>query len=266
MDTTTAPPVPDHTRTAGPRAGGRLAAAATVLRTLARHAWFMEDEILGLRDLVRPGDVCIDVGAEYGVYTVALAGRVGPRGRVHAIEPQPGPSRALRTAVRLAGADEIVRSHRHALAEREGYDWMSVPRRGGLPVHGRGFLTAGTSAPGPNATDFRVARWQRVEITTLDVFCDREGIERVDFIKADVEGAELKVLHGGVQTLTRHRPALQLEIQEPHIAKYGHHAVDVVALLADLGYALHEWCDGAWCPTDRVTPRRRNYLFLWPKA
>jgi hypothetical protein len=74
------------------------------------------------------------------------------------------------------------------------------------------------------------------------------------------------VLHGGVQTLTRPRPALQLEIQEPHIAKYGHHAVDVVALLADLGYALHEWCDGAWCPTDRVTPRRRNYLFLSPKA
>jgi len=112
---------------------------------------------------------------------------------VHGIEPQPGPFRTLRTAVGLAGGGGIVRVHRHALAERAGHAWMSVPRRGGLPVP-----PAGVAAGDPGA----------------------------------------------------------------HIAKYGHHADDVVALLTGLGYSMHAWFHGGWRPVDDVTPRRRNYLFL----
>jgi hypothetical protein len=113
-----------------------------------------------------------------------------------------------------------------------------------------------------DATEFRVARWQPVELATLDAFCAREAIERVDFIKADVEGAELKVLRGGMRALERHRPTLQLEIQEPHIAKYGHHPDDLVSLLRGLGYTMHTWSGGRWRQADAVTPSRRNYLFV----
>lgn len=243
------------------RPARRLAATAAVLTALARHAWFVEDEVRGLADLVSAGDVCIDIGAEYGLYTLALAAHVGPRGHVHSIEPQPGPSRALATGARLAGGRGIITLHRHALAERAGHAWMAVPRRAGLPVHGRGFLTSGAIEPGPNATDFRVTRWQRVAVTTLDALCAARGIDRVDFIKADVEGAELKMLRGGMDTLTAHHPMLQLEIQEPHIAKYGHHAHEVVTLLTDLGYTMLVWGDRGWRATDHISTRRRNYLF-----
>jgi FkbM family methyltransferase len=239
-----------------------MAVTSSVLRALARYAWFVEDEILGLPDFVRPGDVCLDIGAEYGLYTLALAACCGPEGRVHGIEPQPDAFRVLRTGVNLFGDHRTIRLHRHALADRPQRGWMSVPRRRGLPVHGRAFLTDGATEPGPNAIEFRVARWLPVEVTTLDAFCAQQGIARLNFIKADVEGAEIKVLRGGMDTLTRHRPVLQLEIEEPHIAKYGASAADIVDLLGGLGYTMHAWRDGAWQPIGRVIEHRRNYLFV----
>jgi FkbM family methyltransferase len=211
---------------------------------------------------VHPGDVCLDIGAEYGLYTLALAACCGPNGRVHGIEPQPDAFRVLRTGVNLLADRRTIRLHRHALADRPQRGWMSVPRRGGLPVHGRAFLTDGATEPGPNAIEFRVARWLPVEVTTLDTFCAQQKIDRLDFIKADVEGAEIKVLRGGMDTLTKHRPILQLEIQEPHIAKYGASAADIVDLLSGLGYTMHTWRCGAWQRVDRVTEQRRNYLFV----
>jgi FkbM family methyltransferase len=243
-------------------AGRRLAVTAAVLQTLARYAWFVEDEILGLPEVVRPGDVCLDIGAEYGLYTLALAACCGPEGRVHGIEPQPDAFRVLRNGANVLGDRRTIRLHRHALADRSHRGWMSVPRRGGLPVHGRAFLTDGATEPGPNAIEFRVARWLPVEVTTLDAFCAQQSIDRLDFIKADVEGAEIKVLRGGMDTLTRHRPTLQLEIQDPHIAKYGSSAAELVDLLAGLGYTMNTWRDGSWQPVDRVTEQRRNYLFV----
>lgn len=239
----------------------RLTTAGRVLSALSRHAWFVEDEVVGLIDWVKPGDVCIDIGAEYGLYTVALAARVGPDGKVYSIEPQPDATRILDLAVQLAGAAEIVTTYGLALAEEEGQDLLSVPRRRGLPVHGRAYLSGSATGPGPNV-EFDSSRLVPVEVTTLDQFCADQDIARVDVIKADVEGAELKVLRGGVDTLSRDHPAIQLEIENPHIAKYGAGAADVVEFLQDLGYGMRCWDNGTWRPADRVTDAFRNYLFV----
>lgn len=69
-----------------------------------------------------------------------------------------------------------------------------------------------------------------------------------------------KVLRGGMDTLIRHRPRLQLEIQPTHIAKYGACAHDVVNLLVDLDYTMPARRDGAWRP--RSGHQRRSYLFV----
>lgn len=253
------PPVLSDPRPAR-EAGRRLSAACEALARLARHVSFVEDEILGLGDWVAPGDVCIDIGAEYGLYTLALAARVGPRGRVHSIEPQQGAARILDAGVQLVGGGDTVVTHRVALADEPGWDILSVPRRNGLPVHGRAYLRNDTHGPGPNV-EFSSSKPVPVEVTTLDAFCATQGIARLDFVKADVEGAELKVLHGGLQTLRRHRPVVQLEIEHPHVAKYGVNTVDVLELLSGMGYSMRCWADGMWRPADRITPDSRNYVF-----
>lgn len=236
----------------------------TFLRLLAGRTPFVEAEILGLDVVVRPGDACLDIGAEYGIYSHALARLAGPNGTVHSVEPLPGAFRVLTAGLATAGCRN-VRCYRVALGEHAGRGALSVPRRRGLPVHGRAFLTTGANGQGPN-TEFTSSRAVAVDVLTLDGLCARERIDRVDFVKVDVEGAELPLLRGGEATLAVHHPALLLEIEERHVRKYDVDAVAVVDWLTARGYRMQIWRNGAWQITDRVATTRRNYLFTHPQG
>ncbi|MFB7501566.1 FkbM family methyltransferase [Streptomyces sp. NPDC056161] len=221
----------------------------------ARRTRFVEPEIQGLREYVRPGAVCLDIGAEYGLYTITLAHLAGPTGTVHSFEPLPGAHRVL-AAVRYALGGRTVRLHQTALGRRTGSFTMSLPYRRRLPVHGRAFVTDGALGLGPN-TEF--AEEKRLEVAVRTV--DDSAPARLDFIKADVEGAEVFVLEGAHRTLLSHRPTLLLEIEERHLAKYGLGARDVTDRLHAMGYAMHVWREGVWARVVHVTEFHRNYLF-----
>ncbi|RKT52438.1 FkbM family methyltransferase [Saccharothrix australiensis] len=238
----------------------RGAAVAGALRVLARVTPFVEPELNGLGEVVRPGDVCLDIGAALGLYTVSLSRLVGPQGTVHSVEPLVFAHPALSYLLRPREGRNIVR-HSVALGTREGRDVMSVPVRHGLPVTGRSFLTAGADGLGSNA-EFAEHLEVVVRTDTLDRFCAANGIDRLDFVKADVEGAELRVLEGGVETIERFRPKLLLEIEERHVLRFGYRAPDVVEWLAERGYRMHAWRRTGWQQVDRIRPDVRNYLFL----
>lgn len=239
--------------------GARLRALHAVLRFLAPRAWFLEDEVAGVAALVRPGATCLDVGAEYGLYTWTFAHLAGPTGAVHSVEPLPGPARLLAVGVRLLGAGTVHR-HRTALGARAGRATMSLPVRARLPVHGRAFLTDGADGLGPNA-EFTGQRELPVGVTTLDELVRAEGLARVDVVKADVEGAELAVLRGAAALLERDHPVLLLEVEARHLAKYGATPQELVAHLAASGYRPHTWDGAAWRPAAAVTDGHRNYAF-----
>lgn len=219
----------------------------------------MESEVSALAPVVGPGDVCFDVGAGFGLYTYVLAQRVGTEGQVHSLEPLSAPRRLLDRAVRCAGLSQ-VRVHAAAAGRRPGTAVMSLPHRNGTPVHGRAFVTTGAVGRGPNA---EFARHERltVPVTTIDETCARLEVDRVDFIKMDVEGAEPAVLDGASETLVRDRPDLLLEIEDRHLAKYGASAEDVFDRLGELGYVGQVWCRRGWEEVAATTPGHRNYLF-----
>lgn len=237
----------------------RTGAVARVLHRLADHVSFVEDEVAGLGELVRPGDTCVDIGAEYGLYTWPLSSLVGPTGRVHSIEPLPGPARWLRLASRGLGSGNVV-VHHTALGAWAGRGTVSLPLRRGLPVHGRAYLTEGSHGPGPNA-EFAATRLVRTPVHTLDQLVERAGLEKVAFVKADVEGAEPAVLDGARQTLRRHLPALLLEIEDRHLAKYGAGSEVVLDRLGQYGYRPHRWANGGWAEVSGIRHDVRNYLF-----
>ncbi len=218
----------------------------------------MEKEVLGLADLVAPGAVCLDVGAEFGLYTHVLADLVGPAGAVHAFEPQSGARRWLALGVRAAGAPWI-HVHREALGATTGTATLSVPRRRGRPVHGRAFVTVGARDEGPNV-EFADRRHETITMTTVDAIVDELGLARVDLVKVDVEGAEAALLDGAAETLARHRPHLLLEIEDRHTAKFGVDGAGIVDRLGALRYRAHVWDDG-WRAVDSLVPDERNYLF-----
>ncbi|KAA2259580.1 FkbM family methyltransferase [Solihabitans fulvus] len=232
---------------------------AGALRWAAGRWPFVEDEVAGLRQLVRPGAICLDIGAEYGLYTWSLSALAGPSGQVHSVEPLPGPARFLAATAELLGCANVT-VHEMALGERIQVGTMSLPRRRLLPVHGRAYLTEGASGPGPN-TEFAVSRPVPTLVQTVDTLRRHLRLRRVDFVKADVEGAEAAVLAGAKETLLRDRPMLLLEIEDRHLTKYGMTAGELVAGLAAMDYGMHRWRDGGWVPVERVTEDCRNYLF-----
>jgi FkbM family methyltransferase len=237
---------------------GRSRAVRAVLTAAARRGRVVEKELLGLAELVGPGDVCLDVGAEFGLYTHVLADLVGPTGTVHAFEPQRGAHRALQLGVRAAGLS-WVGLHRLALGAAPGTACLSVPRRRGLPVHGRAYLTAGARDDGPNR-EFTGHRLEIVAVETVDAVVADLGLPRVRLVKADVEGAEGALLDGAATTLARHRPHLLLEVEDRHTRKYGVRAAELFERLTAQGYRARTW-SGGWRPVTGIVDTERNYLF-----
>ncbi|HWE89212.1 MAG TPA: FkbM family methyltransferase [Pseudonocardiaceae bacterium] len=234
---------------------------AALITLLARRSHWLEPELAGLSELVRPGDVCVDVGAAAGLYTLTLSHLVGPAGQVHSVEPL---SFAHPAWSRLLGARDRpnVRNHRLALSAQPGETALSVPIGRLGPVTGRSFLTWQTDGLGSNA-EFRAHADVLVPVDTLDRLCQRAGLTRLDFVKIDVEGAELHVLHGGAHTIETFRPDLLLEIEARHVTRYRYAVQDVTQWLTSRGYTMHVWQHG-WRPTTVVCPQARNYLFRPP--
>lgn len=240
----------------------RLSRAAVVraaTSAIARRTRFLDRELAALPRLVAPGSVCIDVGAAAGVYTQALSDLVGPRGQVHAVEPLVF-SHPLWSRLLASSTQANVRRHVVALGAEPGRTRLRVPATAAglatsLSFLARDATNVGWTAAYPHHVDVVV------DVDTLDGLCARAGIPRADFVKIDVEGAELQVLQGGRRTIEAWRPTLLVEIEQRHTARYACHPDDVVRWLGDRGYRMFAWQDG-WRATDRVCPHRNNYLFV----
>lgn len=218
-----------------------------------------EPELLGLDQLVRPGDVCFDIGAGYGLYTFPLADLVGPAGRVYAFEPLPVPHRILSTLHRRTRLSQVI-IRRAALGPVAGDQELVLPYRFGLPIHGWAHLKAGQVRPGRRIS-FSTTRSLPTPVLTVDEVCRQQEVERVAFLKIDVEGFEPAVLAGAGEVLARDRPLLLLEIEDRHLDKYGRTAAGVSASLRGRGYTMLAWRDRRWTPVTEVTTAGRNYLF-----
>jgi FkbM family methyltransferase len=141
----------------------------------------------------QPGDVVIDGGACWGDTALYFADRVGLEGRVHAFEFSPGSLEILRRNLALnASLGERVEVVPEALWDSSGAS---------IPFGEFGQLTS-LAMPRTEANSGQVLT------STLDEWCERAKVERVDFIKLDVEGAELRVLKGSEATLRRDRPTV----------------------------------------------------------
>lgn len=179
---------------------------------------------------VQPGATCMDVGANLGLWTLRMAERAGPTGRVLAFEPAPATAAALRDAVALSGHDNVA-VFETALGDREGTAIIHIP-----DDVGRSALAP--ESAGDEAVEVRIAR--------LDDIWDGQGRPAVGFVKIDVEGAEPLALEGARAMLSASRPAISCEINPAKLANMGAGPRDVFGPLAALGYRALRW-DGTRC-------------------
>ncbi|WP_234906399.1 FkbM family methyltransferase [Rhizobium rhizogenes] len=150
---------------------------------------------------VKRGMTAIDVGANFGYYSVLLAELVGAKGQVVAVEPNPHAADFLRRSTELNGMIGRTRIEGLALGKIASGDApLYVPHNEpkNAQIVLEGFV--------PHIEHGRVIR---VPVTTLDRLCG--SCERVDFIKIDAEGAEEFIFEGMNETISRHRPMIVVE-------------------------------------------------------
>lgn len=163
-------------------------------------ALYEPEAMEGIRRFVNTGDCCIDVGANLGYYTISLANWVGPTGLIVAFEPFPGNFAILEKNVHLNQLHNVTLEP-SALSNCSGSvqliygvedQFSATPSVGGYAVEGDRLSV-------------------NVPTRRLDDYAASMG-KAPNFIKIDVEGAELAVLEGARHTLAVARPTLLVEI------------------------------------------------------
>ena len=160
---------------------------------LVREGRGAEPELAILREIVPVGCTAIDVGANRGYYSWALAAIAD---HVEAFEPNPVLASFARAKLRTR-----ARIHNVALSDREGPAILYVPRkRGGVSLHIIGNLGNVYAQDGVDEIE--------VQLATLDGY----DFRNVGFIKIDVEGSEMDVIAGARNTISRDRPNMLIEL------------------------------------------------------
>ncbi|QLL06569.1 FkbM family methyltransferase [Mycobacterium vicinigordonae] len=184
-----------------------------------------------VQSLCDPHRLSLDIGADIGEFAIAMA---SSSRSVIAFEPRPAQARELTTMFAAVGA--AVRVEALALSDRPGVVAMRVVESD----PGRSTIDADnvldTAVGGPVATI-------EVPVKRLDDL----GLDGVGLIKIDVEGHELAVLRGAVETLDRNRPTIVVEAEDRHHAGA---VAEITRLLTSLGYRGHFTLDGEQRPIE----------------
>ncbi len=106
-----------------------------------------------------------------------------------------------------------------------------------------------------------MVRTERVEVATIDIFAAAQGLTRLDFLKADIEGWEQRMIEGGRQTISRFRPIMMIEMVDSHLNRAGDSLASAWDLLRSIGYRPHLW-DGHEGLARLAEPREGDIFWL----
>jgi len=199
---------------------------AYVGRSLELYGEFSQGESKLFEQIVRTGDVVIEVGANIGAHTVHLAQLAEPAGRVHAFEPQ---RLVFQTLCANLALNSVKNTHCYLQGVGSTEGTLPVPPIDYERPGNFGGISLGGDAPRRSAR--KDAAPEVVPLVMLDrVFA---GLARLRFLKVDVEGMEIDVLLGGRELILRTRPVLYVENDRPAKSEA------LVAYLSSLGYDLY---------------------------
>lgn len=188
-----------------------------------------QQDLALLRQLLRPGEVFVDCGANIGLWSLVAASAVGPTGRIYAFEPNPFTHRRLKHHIQRNGYADRITAFECACGDEVGESSLLCSK-----VHNVSRIGAKTEA---NAVTVPIAR--------LDALLPDK---KIDGLKIDVEGHELQVLHGAQRILRRDRPWLCVEFNADFVPSRVLGDWDVHHYLTKEGYRCRQFVTGPGSP------------------
>jgi FkbM family methyltransferase len=206
-------------------------------------------DVYFLKNLIRNGDCCVDIGAHLGYYTIELSRLVGPEGKVIAVEPMPKFNAVLGQLLRRKGANN-VQLLQVALGGEGDFVEMGIPKVGNNKQYAYARVIKSDG-------QFEYLESVKVKNETGDsLFL---ALPRVDYIKCDVEGLEIVVFASMMETLKKHRPVLLAELVDKG------ERIRFFEMLRPLGYQPFLLQEGKLKPLDLasdVFPISHNHYFI----
>jgi FkbM family methyltransferase len=189
---------------------GKLTYLAHLFKALTRK--YHLEYLPILKSSLSDNSIIIDVGAHSGQFT-KLFSTIVPNGKVYAFEPGSYASSILMKVIGL-----------HRLKN--------------VPVKKSGSLGFGLSHLGCNKQEVRTTLTETIEIITLDSFAEDERLEKINFIKADIEGWEMQLLLGAKSIIQKWHPILTLEVNRLFLNRADNTPEELWDFLSDNGYEV----------------------------
>lgn len=176
--------------------------------------------------LLRQDSVFFDVGGNIGVMAMYAAKRV-PLGRVHTFEP-------LSANIDLMQANLALNDFQNIVVNKTAASNVA----GELAIHVLAANNTGATSLYPEAGE--TTPHEMVQAVRLDEYVAEHGIDRIDVVKLDVEGAEMDALEGFRESLQRFRPHVVMEVTRSIIERAGRSPDEIIEFWHDLGYQIYD--------------------------
>jgi FkbM family methyltransferase len=189
---------------------------------------FERREVSFILDVLKPGMIFFDVGANAGLFAISAAKKIGGKD-VFAFEPCSSTCELLKRNLRLNCLPD-VNVIQNALGDKVCGGVLQLNARGRDGLNTLGQATH---------SDSKVVGQEQVQITSLDVFMKHHHVPRVDVMKVDIEGAELMMFYGARDLLVRADAPLILYEGFGFLTRgFGYHPVEILWFLESCGYSL----------------------------
>jgi FkbM family methyltransferase len=221
----------------------------SIAREVCFTGQYEPQETALVQAILKPGMTFVDVGANWGYFTMLAAHHVEKKGRVICLEPDPRLFTVLKENISVNHLDQVT-ALPIAAGSRSG--WLTLA---GYDESGGNFgLSRVVNQSSGSDQTFQVAA------QTLDEVFRQESLEVVDLVKMDIEGAESQALLGMQQSLANQRVhRLLLELHPAQLAGQGQSAADLIERIRDFGYRI--WKIDHSERTNRWASYRRNLDF-----
>lgn len=210
----------------------KLTYTAHLFKALTRQR-FLELKPM-LQQHIREDSIVVDVGAHAGEFT-KLFSTLAPQGRIYSFEPG-SYARSILTRV------VSVRGLRNVSIQPVGLGDKASSEILHMPLKQSGSIGFGLSHLGNDKNvDGRETVEEKINLVTLDDFVAQNGLTRLDFIKIDVEGWELRALEGGAKTIEKFHPVLMLEMVDKFLQRAGDSSRKLWDFLKSQGYDIYRY-------------------------
>ena len=183
---------------------------------------------LFIDNYLKEGMVCLDIGANLGEVSVHMSGKVGNTGRVYSFEPVERNHSRLRQNIERNYKGNNIETYQIALSNYAGKVKIDF-----------GNEESDNQGIGSIVNLNRDLATTEVQCLTLDEFVEDKGIKKIDFVKMDIEGAEILLLEGGKETFKTLSPDFMIEFSPEDLKQSSRDSTNLAKIITDYGYNMY---------------------------